>query len=71
MYTVRRQFKKFVMEHDYCSQSQALAVAISAARTGAWQSIKVIDQQTGDAIVEIGGTESEAIRKVYYNAETI
>lgn len=66
MYIVRRQFRKFVMEHDYCSQSQALAVAMAASKTGAWQSVTVIDTETGETIVELGMNELEAIRKVYH-----
>jgi hypothetical protein len=62
MYIVRRQFRGCIIEHDYCNQSQALAIAYTAERTESWTSIMVIDTETEEVIYEGGTPETNKVK---------
>jgi hypothetical protein len=62
MYIVQRKYRGMILEHDYCNQSQALAVAYTADKTNAWTSIIVIDTETDQVIYESGTPETNKVQ---------
>lgn len=64
MYIVRRQRGSLILEHDYCNQSQALAVAYVAAETKVWDHVMVIDTEINEAIAEFDSRSKDNAKTV-------
>lgn len=65
MFIVRSQFKKFILEQDFLSESQAIVRAHMRFNTGAYQHVTVIDQITQEEILSLGTDPDEIARLAY------
>lgn len=64
MFIVRSQYKKFILEQDFLSESQAVVRAHMRFNTGAYQAVTVFDTESQQEIITLG-TNPNDIASIY------